>query len=99
MEIQSCLQDYNKRNEIESQQLDTTGLFYSSIWFYQVELFVTILQFSSVLARELRGLLYLQPENSISKYGMQKISTAFSVLHNILHCTVKDIRYCIRDLL
>lgn len=39
-----------------------------------------------------------QPEN-ISKYGMPKISTAFSVLHNSLHCTVKDIRYCIRDLL
>lgn len=47
------------------------------------------------LALELRGQLCLQPENSIFKYGMQKISTAFSVLHNSLHCTVKDIRYCI----
>lgn len=33
-----------KKNEIDSQQLNTTGLFYSSIWFYQVELCVTILQ-------------------------------------------------------
>jgi len=51
------------------------------------------------LAQELTRQLYLQPENLILKYGMQKISTAFSVLHNSLHCTVKDIRYCIRDLL
>lgn len=33
-----------KKNEIDSQQLDTTGLFYSSIWFHQLELHVTILQ-------------------------------------------------------
>lgn len=85
-----------------SQQLDKTGLFYSSIWFYQVELRGSVLQSPqkrNTLAPELRGQLELQPENSISKYGMQKISTAFSVLHNSLHCTVKDIRYCIRDLL
>lgn len=35
------------------------------------------------------GQLYLQPENSTSKYGMPKISTAFSVLHESLHCTVR----------
>lgn len=49
----------NKTKKIDSQQLDTTGLFYSSIWFYQVELCVTFLQSQQkrTPARELRGAL------------------------------------------
>lgn len=45
MKIQSLSSGpQQKKNEIDSQQLDTTSLFHSSIWFYQVELRGTILQ-------------------------------------------------------